>query len=73
MSGLTQSASQLRIELQLIDAQLLRSTELLRRANRYIGRHASIGAQQLSTEITAYFSHQPQHAADQHLQELSHG
>lgn len=73
MSGLAKSANQLRIELQLLDAQLQRSTELLRRANRYIGRHASIGAQQLSTEITAYFAHQPQQATDQHLQELSHG
>lgn len=49
MSSLVKSAQQIHIEQLLRDA-----TELLKRANRYVSTHASIGGQKLGKEITDF-------------------
>lgn len=49
MTGLSESATQLKAELQS-------TLELLRQANRFVGTHPSIGAQELSVKICEHFA-----------------
>lgn len=49
MTGLTKSRVQL-------EAELASTLELLRQANRFVGTHPSIGAQELSVKITEHFA-----------------
>lgn len=49
MTGLTKSRVQL-------EAELTSTLELLRQANRIVGTHPSIGAQELSVKICEHFA-----------------
>ncbi|MBU1282753.1 MAG: hypothetical protein KJ989_13210 [Gammaproteobacteria bacterium] len=55
MTGMTESAQVRRIN-SLLKApdQLAESIALLKRANRYVGTHASIGGQALGIQITEF-------------------
>lgn len=69
MSGITKSPKQLGIEQLLRDA-----AELLKRANRYVSVHPSIGGQKLGEEITTFraqlLNNPP---VDFNLEEEAHG
>jgi hypothetical protein len=69
MSGLEKSPQQLAIE------QLLRkSADLLKRANRYVSVHPSIGGQQLGEQITNFRAELLQNTlVDLNLEEETHG
>lgn len=54
--SLDTSATQRRIEQQLTDHPLAQAIALLKRANRYVGVHSSIGGQQLGTIITEFIA-----------------
>lgn len=54
MSGMTDSAQVRRISTQLSETQLAEAVALLKRANRYVGTHASIGGQALGIQITKF-------------------
>lgn len=54
MNSLSQSAPARRINSQLSETQLAEAIALLRRANRYVGTHASIGGQALGIQITEF-------------------
>ena len=71
MSGLEKSARQLAIEQLLINA-----AALLKRANRYVSVHPSIGGQQLGQKITNFRAELLQKASvelDLDLEEETHG
>lgn len=69
MSGLAKSPQQLGIE------QLLRkSADLLKRANRYVSVHPSIGGQQLGEQITNFRAELLHNTlVDLNLEEETHG
>jgi hypothetical protein len=54
MNGLAESATVRRINSQLSETQLAEAIALLKRANRYVGTHASIGGQALGIQITEF-------------------
>jgi hypothetical protein len=51
---MTESAQVRRINSQLSETQLTESIALLKRANHYVGTHASIGGQALGIQITEF-------------------
>ncbi|MCY1275351.1 hypothetical protein D9M69_442220 [compost metagenome] len=54
--SLDTSATQQRIGAQLTDHPLAQAIALLKRANRYVGTHSSIGGQQLGVVITEFIA-----------------
>ena len=57
MTGLETSATQRRIQNLLSGPErLAESVELLKRANRYVGVHSSIGGQALGVQITEFIA-----------------
>ncbi|WP_337056334.1 hypothetical protein [Pseudomonas sp. USHLN015] len=56
MTGLSESAVQRRINAQACTHPLAHSIALLKRANRYVGTHSSIGAMELSVLITEFIA-----------------
>ena len=57
MSGMTESAAVQRINRQCTGncpTAMHQAIDLLKRANRYVGVHPSIGGQKLGTEITEF-------------------
>ena len=54
MNSFSQSAPARRINSQLSETQLAEAIALLKRANRYVGTHASIGGQALGIQITEF-------------------
>lgn len=56
MNGMTQSATVQRINAQVSHMRLEDSIALLKRANRYVGTHSSIGGQVLGVQITEFIA-----------------
>lgn len=54
MHGMTDSAQVRRINAQLSETRLAEAIALLKRANRYVGTHSSIGGQTLGIQITEF-------------------
>jgi hypothetical protein len=66
--SMTPSASARRISAQLSEAQLAEAIALLKRANRYVGTHSSIGGQALSIQITEFIAaYQRENGAQEQL------
>lgn len=69
MHGMTDSAQVRRINEQCAGCQITQPLEralaLLRRANRYVGVHPSIGGQKLGTEITEFIAELTRQRSDQ--------
>jgi hypothetical protein len=66
MNSIAQSAPARRINAQLSETQLAEAIALLKKANRYVGSHASIGGQVLGIQITEFVTaYQNEHGQEQ--------
>lgn len=66
MNSIAQSAPARRINAQLSETQLAEAIALLKKANRYVGSHASIGGQVLGIQITEFVAaYQNEHDQEQ--------
>lgn len=66
MNSIAQSAPARRISTQLSETQLAEAMALLKRANRYVSTHASIGGQALGIQITEFVAaYQREHEQEQ--------